>query len=83
MSDEERRYVTMETPCIKVCAIDPATQLCTGCHRSMDEIAHWSRMNGAERHAVMARLAARGLLAREPREVPTKPAEVPPVDAGR
>ena len=29
------------SPCIKVCVIDPASGLCTGCWRSLDEIAAW------------------------------------------
>ena len=54
-------YSTMskETPCIAVCMIDPRTSLCFGCGRTLPEIARWHRMEGAERQAVMAQLAAR------------------------
>ncbi|ETX29567.1 DUF1289 domain-containing protein, partial [Roseivivax isoporae] len=27
------------SPCIKVCVIDPRARLCTGCLRTLDEIA--------------------------------------------
>ncbi len=39
--------------------IDPKTSLCFGCGRTLPEIARWHRMETAERHAVMAQLAAR------------------------
>jgi uncharacterized protein len=39
--------------------IDPRTSLCFGCGRTLPEIARWHRMDSAERHAVMAGLAAR------------------------
>jgi predicted Fe-S protein YdhL (DUF1289 family) len=39
--------------------IDPRTSLCFGCGRTLPEIARWHRMDGAERHAVMALLPAR------------------------
>jgi uncharacterized protein len=48
-----------ETPCIAVCMIDPSTNLCLGCGRTLPEIARWQRMDSAERQAVMAQLAAR------------------------
>lgn len=60
-----------ETPCIAVCQIDPRTNLCFGCGRTLSEIAGWSGMDGAERRAIMAQLAARmaqaGLPPAEPR----------------
>ncbi|HLS58255.1 MAG TPA: DUF1289 domain-containing protein [Paracoccaceae bacterium] len=49
----------VESPCNRICRIDPATRLCVGCHRSIDEIAAWGRMTPAERRAVMAELPAR------------------------
>lgn len=46
----------METPCRNLCALDPARSRCTGCGRTMDEIARWSGMTDAERAAIMARV---------------------------
>ncbi len=45
------------SPCIKVCVLD-AQQICTGCGRSLDEIARWSQMAPAQQRQVVA-LAAR------------------------
>jgi hypothetical protein len=39
--------------------IDPKTDLCLGCGRTLPEIARWHRMESAERLAVMAGLPAR------------------------
>lgn len=49
----------MITPCISICVIDPETELCEGCGRTLDEISNWSRMTADERNAVMAELKAR------------------------
>jgi predicted Fe-S protein YdhL (DUF1289 family) len=51
--------MSQETPCIAVCMIDPRTDLCFGCGRTLPEIARWHRMDGAERRTVMAQLAQR------------------------
>ncbi len=47
----------ISSPCIKLCQLDPATRLCLGCGRSLDEIGRWSHLSEAERRAIMARLA--------------------------
>jgi len=47
------------TPCIDICQIDPATQICIGCLRTLDEIARWGGMAEVERLAVMASLHLR------------------------
>ncbi|MFZ2467776.1 MAG: DUF1289 domain-containing protein [Parvibaculum sedimenti] len=49
----------VSTPCINVCAIDARSGLCTGCARSLEEIARWSRLTERERRAVMETLPAR------------------------
>lgn len=49
----------METPCIKVCVIDPGTGLCTGCHRTLAEIAAWSSLGGEQRRSIMSDLGRR------------------------
>ena len=52
--------------------MDLRTNLCFGCGRTLPEIARWSRMDSAERLAIMAQLAARmaeaGLEPAEPRQ---------------
>ncbi len=50
---------TVSTPCIKVCVIDPASGLCKGCGRTLDEIAQWSGLSEAEQLAIMAVLPER------------------------
>lgn len=44
---------------MKICAIDPATKRCTGCLRTLDEIARWSSMTDAQRKRIMAELPSR------------------------
>ena len=46
--------MSKETPCIAVCMMDPKTNLCFGCGRTLPEIARWAPMERAERLAVMA-----------------------------
>lgn len=53
------------SPCIKVCVVDPASGLCTGCGRTLAEIAAWSTLDAAERRRIMSELPARRLRARE------------------
>lgn len=59
MSDSPTIDSTLESPCVKVCVIDPASGLCRGCARSLDEIARWSAMSAAERARIMVDLPAR------------------------
>jgi predicted Fe-S protein YdhL (DUF1289 family) len=47
------------SPCINVCRIDAASQLCLGCARTLDEIARWSQAPNAERQRINDQLAAR------------------------
>ena len=50
--------MSVPSPCIKLCILDPATRICTGCRRTLDEIGRWSTMSDAERRAVLARIEA-------------------------
>lgn len=47
------------SPCIGVCVIDPQRQLCTGCHRTLPEIAAWGSMTNDQRRAIINSLPAR------------------------
>ncbi len=49
----------IESPCIKICVIEPQSRLCTGCLRSIDEIGAWSRMTAEARSLIMAELPGR------------------------
>ncbi len=53
MSDEVWRRAEVESPCIKICVVHPETRLCTGCKRSIDEIARWSSMTADERADIL------------------------------
>ena len=49
----------ISSPCIKICVLDPAAGLCTGCGRTLGEIASWGSLRDDERLAIMADLAER------------------------
>jgi predicted Fe-S protein YdhL (DUF1289 family) len=49
----------VETPCIKVCVVDPETGFCVGCGRTRDEIASWLALSAQERQEIMAGLPER------------------------
>lgn len=57
----------IESPCVQICVIHPEARICTGCHRTGDEIARWSRMTPDERRNIMAELDARAALLRKRR----------------
>ena len=50
---------TIETPCVKVCVVDPETQLCIGCGRTRMEIARWIGLSPDERHKIVLELPER------------------------
>ncbi|MEO0903565.1 MAG: DUF1289 domain-containing protein [Pseudomonadota bacterium] len=49
----------IDSPCVKICVIEPKSRLCTGCLRSIDEIGAWSGMSADARKEVMAELPSR------------------------
>ena len=53
----------MESPCVKICAIDPQSGRCTGCGRTLSEIAAWASISAAERRRLMTELELRPLAA--------------------
>ena len=59
MSDDVWKRDEPESPCVKVCVVNPETGLCLGCRRSTDEISRWPRMTVEERRGVLAALPDR------------------------
>lgn len=49
----------IESPCRRVCVLDPVTDLCIGCGRTRAEIAAWRNLAPDQRRAVMAHLPDR------------------------
>jgi predicted Fe-S protein YdhL (DUF1289 family) len=61
-----RRRPVIESPCNRVCTLDPDTDLCLGCGRSLAEITAWTRMSDAERAQVIADCGRRLQARRQP-----------------
>ncbi|MEL6801492.1 MAG: DUF1289 domain-containing protein [Pseudomonadota bacterium] len=66
-SDQVWQREEIASPCIKICVIQPETRLCTGCHRSIEEITAWSRMTPSAREAIIAELPSREAVLRKRR----------------
>ncbi len=50
---------TITSPCVKVCVVDPESDLCIGCGRTRTEIASWLAFSSQERDEVSADLPER------------------------
>lgn len=51
--------MSIPSPCINVCRMDPQGRFCEGCFRSLAEIAAWSRADDSERLRILAAVAER------------------------
>jgi len=49
----------IQSPCVKICVVHPEARICTGCYRSIEEIAGWGGMTNEERASVLNDLPAR------------------------
>jgi len=49
----------IESPCLKICVMEPGSKLCRGCGRTIEEIAAWGTLPDGERRRIMAALPAR------------------------
>lgn len=47
------------SPCVGICELEPATGLCAGCLRTLEEIAAWPGASNQERLAIVQRLRER------------------------
>jgi predicted Fe-S protein YdhL (DUF1289 family) len=61
------------SPCNDVCRIEPATGLCAGCLRTLDEIAAWGSLGEDGRRAVWQRLGVRAATMASPGDEPCHP----------
>lgn len=58
----------IKSPCVKVCFVDPKSQICVGCFRTMEELGRWTRYTDTEREAIMQALPGREAAYRENRD---------------
>lgn len=49
----------VNSPCVSVCQMDAVRGLCSGCLRTLDEIAAWGGMDANAKRAVWVLLAQR------------------------
>jgi len=56
---DDFRYPGIESPCVRICVVDPETGFCIGCGRTRGEIGSWIGMTPDERRTVMATLPER------------------------
>ena len=59
MNNEVWARNEIESPCVKICVIHPSERLCTGCHRTIEEISAWSRLPQIERDKIINELPER------------------------
>ncbi|MCH2486691.1 MAG: DUF1289 domain-containing protein [Erythrobacter sp.] len=56
------------SPCIKVCRLDPDELWCTGCGRSLAEIAAWTTASEEEKGTITRKACERRAAARSNRD---------------
>ena len=49
----------IQSPCINVCKMDSHSGLCLGCHRTIDEISAWSRLDDTARQVILDKVTER------------------------
>lgn len=59
MKDDIWSRNEIESPCVRICVVHPEERICTGCFRTIDEIAGWSKLPNEERRAIMEALPDR------------------------
>lgn len=56
---------SVESPCVGICRLDDAGELCLGCFRTLDEIGVWRDADHAVRSAIIERALDRRRLAHD------------------
>lgn len=56
---EDKGMMPLPSPCISVCQLDPASDMCLGCYRTRNEIAAWRSMDTDAQRALLDTLRDR------------------------
>jgi predicted Fe-S protein YdhL (DUF1289 family) len=55
----DRIFGGVSSPCVDVCDMDYAANICRGCHRTLDEVAAWGYANNDERQRILNNIEER------------------------
>jgi uncharacterized protein len=47
------------SPCVRICVVDEARDICRGCYRTLDEISKWASYTSGQKFALLDELARR------------------------
>ena len=47
------------SPCVRICVVDDARDICRGCYRTLDEISRWASYTSAQKFELLDELAQR------------------------
>jgi predicted Fe-S protein YdhL (DUF1289 family) len=50
---------SVPSPCVSVCTLDPVSDICIGCLRTVDEIREWPILSAEEKRRILAALEER------------------------
>lgn len=56
---DDTRFPGVESPCVKICVVEPETGFCIGCGRTRMEIGGWLGMSPEDRRSIMSTLPER------------------------
>ena len=54
----------VESPCVRVCAIDAKSGYCHGCFRTLREISYWTTYTHAQQRALLEEIEQRKVAGR-------------------
>ncbi len=49
----------LPSPCVSICQMDAASGLCSGCLRTLDEIATWGQLDDPEKRIIWREIGLR------------------------
>jgi uncharacterized protein len=64
LESDHQAMADIESPCTRICVVDPQAGLCIGCGRSLAEIGGWLTFSVGERARIMSELPQRLALLR-------------------
>ncbi len=62
--------MSVKSPCIGTCVLDPKTGFCTGCFRTGDEIGAWMGLSDGNKKRILGRIKERRQTITSPDTIP-------------